>query len=376
VRPLALISNSKHLLVALVAAAVIAVLGTTVGYASLSRQMTLSLDGEASSIRTMSGTVSEVLEGEGIEIGEHDIVAPGLDEEVADGARITVRFGRPLELTVDGQQQTHWVHSTNVADALAEIGRRYVGADLSASRGAAIDRTGMELTVVTPKTLKIKVGKDDLVKKEIAGATVADVLEAIDADVDKNDIVKPGRVKPVTEGMTITVVKVRREEKSVKGEVVPFETIEKEDSSMYEGESEVVREGVPGKRDVTYQLVFRNGDLHLKKVLSENVLVEPKAEVVKVGTKERAVVANFAGGSTVWDRLAQCESGGNWAINTGNGYYGGLQFSLSTWRAYGGSGYPHENSRETQIAVATRLRDASGGYGAWPHCSSQLGLPR
>ncbi len=83
-------------------------------------------------------------------------------------------------------------------------------------------------------------------------------------------------------------------------------------------------------------------------------------------------------GTGVWDALAQCESGGNWAINTGNGYYGGLQFNLGTWQAYGGgayAAYPHEASREQQIAVATRLRDASGGYGAWPACSASLGLP-
>ena len=78
-----------------------------------------------------------------------------------------------------------------------------------------------------------------------------------------------------------------------------------------------------------------------------------------------------------WDAVAQCESSGNWAINTGNGYYGGLQFSLSTWRAYGGPGYPHQQSRETQIAIATKVRDANGGgYGSWPHCSQQLGLPQ
>lgn len=76
---------------------------------------------------------------------------------------------------------------------------------------------------------------------------------------------------------------------------------------------------------------------------------------------------------SVWDRLAQCESGGNWSINTGNGYYGGLQFSLSSWRAVGGSGYPHENSRETQIEMGKRLQ-ASGGWGHWPACSRKLGL--
>jgi hypothetical protein len=73
-----------------------------------------------------------------------------------------------------------------------------------------------------------------------------------------------------------------------------------------------------------------------------------------------------------WDRLAQCESGGNWAANTGNGYYGGIQFSLSSWQAVGGTGYPHEASRETQIAMGQRLWQ-QGGWSHWPACSSQLG---
>jgi hypothetical protein len=76
---------------------------------------------------------------------------------------------------------------------------------------------------------------------------------------------------------------------------------------------------------------------------------------------------------SAWDALAACESGGNWSINTGNGYYGGLQFSLASWRGVGGSGYPHEASRETQIAMGERLR-ASGGWGHWPACSRKLGL--
>lgn len=83
--------------------------------------------------------------------------------------------------------------------------------------------------------------------------------------------------------------------------------------------------------------------------------------------------SNYADGGTVWDRLAACESGGNWAINTGNGYYGGLQFSLSSWRGVGGSGYPHQASREEQIARGEMLR-ARGGWGHWPACSAKLGL--
>lgn len=68
-----------------------------------------------------------------------------------------------------------------------------------------------------------------------------------------------------------------------------------------------------------------------------------------------------------WDAVAACESGGNWSINTGNGYYGGLQFSLSTWRANGGTGMPHQASREEQIRVANNVL-RSQGIGAWPTC--------
>ncbi len=77
--------------------------------------------------------------------------------------------------------------------------------------------------------------------------------------------------------------------------------------------------------------------------------------------------------TSTWDRLAQCESSGNWAANTGNGYSGGLQFSSSTWRAYGGDGRAHNASRSEQIAVAERVLDGQG-WGAWPACSSKLGL--
>ena len=84
-------------------------------------------------------------------------------------------------------------------------------------------------------------------------------------------------------------------------------------------------------------------------------------------------VRSTSSGSSVWDAIARCESGGNWSINTGNGYYGGIQFSLSSWRAVGGTGYPHQASRATQIAMGERLK-AIQGWGAWPTCSRKLGL--
>ena len=93
----------------------------------------------------------------------------------------------------------------------------------------------------------------------------------------------------------------------------------------------------------------------------------PVAPARQVAAPPRVVTYD---GDTVWDALAQCESGGNWAINTGNGYYGGLQFSLAHVAGYGGGAYadyPHEATREEQIAVAERLR-AARGYQPWPAC--------
>ncbi|BBZ32765.1 transglycosylase family protein [Mycolicibacterium confluentis] len=80
-----------------------------------------------------------------------------------------------------------------------------------------------------------------------------------------------------------------------------------------------------------------------------------------------ALSATANADSVNWDAIAACESGGNWAINTGNGYYGGLQFSMGTWRSNGGTGSPHNASRAEQIRVAENVL-RSQGIGAWPSC--------
>ncbi len=96
-------------------------------------------------------------------------------------------------------------------------------------------------------------------------------------------------------------------------------------------------------------------------------------QVTNRSSYPKPVVQQAAADGSVWDQLAACESGGNWAINTGNGYYGGLQFTQGSWAAAGGSGSPQNASREEQIRVAQNLQ-ARQGWGAWPACSSKLGL--
>ena len=368
---LSTIFHSKAALAALVGVAALAVAGTTVGYAQLTNSVTLSVDGQTEQVRAMGDTVGEILEAEGIETTDRDIVAPSLDEPVEDGSQISVRFARPLELTVDGETTTHWVTSTEVASALGEIGKPFSAARLSASRGAEIDRGGLELEVVTPKKLTFVIAGKKPVTRTVSALTVEDALARLGVKADANDDTKPGLEHALESGDRVVFVDVRSTKKRVTDEALDFETIEREDDSMTQGETSVVRSGTEGARNVTYRLVYRNDKLVVRKVLSQKVLRDPVAAIVNVGT-----ASAYESGNTVWDALAQCESGGNWAINTGNGYYGGLQFNLGTWQSYGGTGLPSQNSRATQIAVATRLRDASGGYGAWPGCASALGLPR
>lgn len=370
------LSKSKALLATLVAVIVAAVGGTTVGYAALNKSVTLSLDGQAQTVSAMGGTVEDVLTAQGIEVTDKDLVAPALDEPIEDGSRISVQFGRPLSLSVDGEERTYWVNSTTVASALGEIGRRFDGADLSTSRSAPLGRTGMTLDVVTPKVLTIKVGDGKLKRKKLTALTVEEVLDEMDVELSRRDKVTPALSKEISDGDKVVVTDIRVVSRSEKGQSIGFDTITREDDSMMEGEEVTVRAGRAGVRDVTYELRFRNDQLVARKVLSSDVKRAPVDAIVRVGTQEPVSEPNFASGGTVWDSLAQCESGGNWAINTGNGYYGGLQFNLGTWQAYGGTGLPSNASRETQIAVATRLRDATGGYGSWPSCSAKLGLPQ
>jgi uncharacterized protein YabE (DUF348 family) len=366
------LARNKPLLGGLVAAIVVALIGTAAAYATMSRTVTVSVDGKQSEVRTFGDNVGEVLASKGIKTDSHDSVVPSADSPVSDGSRIAVRLGRPLALSIDGEKRTVWTTATKVSSALEQVGMRFGGAALSVSRSASIDRSGMALAVITPKKVALKVADSKVEKHNVPATTVGGLLNQVDANVDRNDIVRPSRSAELTDGTRVVVTKIGTRTKRVPREAIPASVIEKKDDSMMEGESKTVREGSNGARDVTYKVRFRNGEVVKRSIVKQKVLREPVAKIVKIGTKTApaAPEANFAGGGTIWDKIASCESGGNWAANTGNGYYGGLQFNLGTWQSYGGSGRPDQNSREQQIAVAERVAAAEGGYGAWPVCGS------
>lgn len=108
----------------------------------------------------------------------------------------------------------------------------------------------------------------------------------------------------------------------------------------------------------------------------KNTSIRRTAAALAIGGAVAATMsmpaANAVDGAT-WDALAQCESGGNWSINTGNGFYGGLQFTQQSWNGVGMSGSPATATRAQQIEAGERLL-AIQGWGAWPACSAKLGL--
>jgi uncharacterized protein YabE (DUF348 family) len=367
------LTRSKKALAVLAGAVVLAVGASGVGYAAMSKTVTLSIDGRTHEVHTFGDSVESVLADQGIDLSDHDTVSPSVDSAVDDGSTIAVRYGRPLDVKLDGQTDRYWVTATDVASALQQIGLRIGGSTLSASRSATIGRSGMDLSVITPKDLVVKIADHKAEKKTLTALTVRDALRQLGVHADHDDKVKPGLGTRLEDGDKLVLTKVRVVKRQVT-ESIAAPTVRRSDSGMYTDQTEVTRAGRPGSRAVIYRITFENGKATARKVLRSSVLREPVAQVVHVGTKSRPVVtppSAPAVGYGVWDRIAQCESGGDWHANTGNGYYGGLQFSLGTWQSYGGSGRPDQNSREEQIRIAEKVRAAEGGYGAWPVCGAR-----
>jgi resuscitation-promoting factor RpfB len=235
---------------------------------------------------------------------------------------------------------------------------------------------GMALEIKTVKNITLFDGGNKPKAMQTTAVTVDELVDELKLDLGKGDAISPGGNVKVRDGSEIRITRngvtvVNRTEK------IPPPVQEVEDPNTLEGTEVVLDPGAPGQRIATYRVTMKNGQEMAKVEIGSKVTKQPKPKVIRVGTKEppQPEISDAA----IWDQLAECESGGDYSINTGNGYYGGLQFDEQTWVAYGGDQFaplPHQASREQQIAIATKVRDDRGGYGAWPACSAELGLPQ
>jgi resuscitation-promoting factor RpfB len=363
------------------AVVVTALVAGTAAYAAADTTAELTVDGKTEKVHSLGSSVADILQAADVEVSDRDVVAPALESTVEDGGEVVVRHARELTLTMDGETETHWTTALTVGAALSDLDVRAADAELSASRSAVLGREGLELTVNNPKDVQVHVD-GQILPVTTHASTVADVLAEAGVTLNPADTLSVAPASPTVDGLVVAVTRLGNGQ-LVEEHAVEFPTEERQTDDLYEGQKEVAQAGRAGVRTLTFEQVTANGQEVARRLASEVVTAEPVTKIVLVGTKERPAAATPASsGSTpaatapsgsVWDQLAQCESGGNWSTNTGNGYYGGVQFSLGTWRAYGGSGYPHENSREQQIAIASKLQ-AAAGWGQWPSCSRKLGL--
>ncbi|KRQ26738.1 MULTISPECIES: resuscitation-promoting factor [Mycobacteroides] len=365
-------ATRSPLLRALVAALLV-VIGAGGGYAiAAHKTLTLNVDGNAMTVTTVKSRVSEVLADYGYALTDRDDVAPAKHDAVRDGDTIVLKRSRPLDISVDGQgTQQVWTTANTVNDALSQLSMTDT-APTAATRGSRLPLEGMSLAVVSAKTVRLNDG-GAISTPRIAAPTVGTLLEATGNPLQQFDTVDPAPSTPVTADMPITVTRIRVSKVTEQAPLAP--TPQKiEDADMNMSRSVVEDPGAPGTQDIVYSVLTVNGRETGRMPVSNNVLTPARDSVLRVGAKPGTEVPAVTRGSA-WDALASCEAGGNWAINTGNGFYGGVQFDYGTWLAHGGAKYaPRADlaTREEQIAIAEKTL-AVQGWGAWPVCSARVG---
>lgn len=357
---------------------------------AMDKSITVTVDGQDRVVHTFGADVKDALAAAAITPSPEDRVEPALPTAIANGDRVV--YGRARRLTLDEgpSQREVWTTASTVSQALAGLGVAAQPIQLSAAPGTAIPLAGMTLELHVPRAVTLTDGSGAKRPFTTTAGTVGGLLEEQKITLGPDDVSIPGSDTPLTDGTDVQVVRNGvGEVVVVRGTPPPEQQID--DPTMPRGVIRVVAPGRPGESTAIMRVIVRNGQEVSREQISAGGFTPPQPHIVRVGTGAPLPGPDLSFGSagapaatvddgSVWDQIAHCESTGNWAISTGNGYYGGLQFDAGTWRAYGGSAYaplPSQASRAEQIAIAEKVRDdRGGGYGAWPACSHKLGLPR
>jgi resuscitation-promoting factor RpfB len=336
------------------------------------KTVTLTVDGAQMTVATMKSRVIDVVKENGFDVGERDDLFPAGNESVHQSDSIVLRRSRPLQISLDGEGSRQvWTTASTVQEALSQL-QMTDKAPAAASRGSRVPLAGMSLPVVSAKTVQLNDGGVQRTL-HLAAPNVAALLEAAGVPLEQNDAVTPTAWAPVVDGMAIQVTRMRIEKVTERLPLAP-DNKQIPDPTLNMSRQVVDDPGTPGTQDVTFAVSKVNG-VETGRLPVANVVVVPARDgVLRVGAKPGTEVPPVLNAGQ-WDALSRCEAGGNWAINTGNGFYGGVQFDQNTWERQGGLRYaPRADlaTREEQIAIAEVTR-ARQGWGAWPVCSGRIG---
>jgi uncharacterized protein YabE (DUF348 family) len=344
-----------------------------VAYIGTYKSVTVMVDGQARSVQTFGGSVNDVLARASVDVKTADQVSPALGTTVENGTVITVQTSKQIKVVLDGAKTTVQTTTAKVGELVNQLG---IAANAAVSQPADMKLASSDvIDITTPKTVKILADGKSVDSTTTAG-TVKDVLAAAGVTVGANDLLSQPAEANVVNNMVIKVSRVKTDGTDVVTTAVPFTSTQTVDPALFKDEKKTTTAGAAGSVQTSFTVVSIDGREVSRTETGKKVITEPVAEQVTVGGKDRP--ATPAGGNTgatppatandaMWDRIAQCESGGNWSINTGNGYYGGLQFDSGSWLANGGGAYaPRADlaSRAQQIAVANTYY-AKAGLGPW-----------
>ena len=340
-------SSVHHGLIGSSAAAGAVVVALSSVYAAGASTVGLDVDGSPREVSSVARTVGDALSAAGVEVDPEDSVTPGVDtalSEVGDDG-IVVRTLKDVVIDDEGEEVEVSTLGLTVGEALEDSDLGVQESDrVDADRSALlsdVDRIGVDRQV----SIRFDPADGDIHDVDTYADTVGDFLHEVGVDIEGKRV-SAGVDERLSDGFVLTVEdekpkeEPKEEDEKPEPEPVPEEPVEEP----------VVEEPV----------------------VEDPVVEEAAVEAEPVESKPAPAVSD----GSVWDSIAQCESGGNWAINTGNGYQGGLQFNPQTWNAYGGGEYAasaDQASREQQIAVAEKVQ-AAQGWGAWPSCTASLGL--
>ncbi|WP_238402535.1 ubiquitin-like domain-containing protein [Cellulomonas sp. H30R-01] len=259
------------------------VVGVTSAFAVLHKEVTLDVDGRSVEVQAFGRTVADVLEGSDVQVGERDLVAPGLADPIARGGQIVVRHGHELQVEVDGEERTVWSTALTVGEAVDGLGLRDGEVRLSASRSSALER-GDVLRVSTLKTIHLVVD-GQVIDGLSSAAVVRDALKDVGLVLNEGDKVSVPLDATAVDGLVVLVTRAGTGGETLT-EAMPFETQEVEDATLVKGNKVVKTKGRAGVRTTMYELQVVGGVVVGRTPIASVVTTPPVTQVVRVGTAE------------------------------------------------------------------------------------------
>ena len=369
-----------------------------VAWSSVDKSVQLVVDGQSQTVQTTASTVGGVLQDAGYRVGGHDLVAPAVADHVSDGSRVVLRRGRLLHLNVDGRLANVWTTAPTVAAALSELG--YTESDfVSVSRSRRLPLGPTDIAIRTP--LAVTVVHDGQTQQVTTTApTVAQLLASLGVSIGPADRLSAAPSATLVNGETVRLQRVTTKVVT-RVESLPYPTTQENDSSIYQGTTQVVTAGRTGSVRATYSVVYVDGKVAGEVRLASVVVSSPRTQVVHVGTKPtppassgggtvassvpaaaiptpgsaqaiaKGLLASYGWGQDQFSCLVTLwghESG--WRVNAANpsGAYGIPQALPGS--KMGSAGPDWQNNAETQIKwglgyIASRYSTPCGAWSSW-----------